>query len=61
MGCSSWAAADVRFAVPTCAWKWAVGGSLPAVAETQFGMDEGADECRYRVWGAGIDGCWIVK
>ena len=48
--CGSWAAADVRLAVPAYAWRWAVGGSLLAVTETQSRMDEGADDCRNRGW-----------
>ena len=57
----SWTAADMRFAaVPMCMQRWAGGGSRPAVTETQSGEDEGAVDCRYRVWGASIDGRWIV-
>jgi hypothetical protein len=38
--CGSWTAVDVRFEVVRRTWRWAVGGSLKTVTETQYGMDE---------------------
>lgn len=55
-----------------CAWRQALkctGGQLAGdrmewsrrtACCSQHRIDEGADDRRYKVWGAGIDGCWIA-